>query len=150
MNYKFFHQCASSQDLQKMNEQIYQLFGLAGRSKDHHLRKDVDAEYEYLQKAFLNREKVKDEDSVNELSIDEILQEVMDLKLSSEVCGKWLWITDPDASKSREHLKGLGFRYAKNKRAFYWRPSDCKSDNQDPMPMSYIREKYGTQTIPVE
>jgi hypothetical protein len=150
MNYKFFQHCKSSADLEKMKVEIYQMFRLDLMAKDHHLRKDVDEEYEYLKKAFLNREKAKDEDSVNELSLDEILQEVLNLKLSSEVCGKWLWLTDQNAFKHKDYLRSLGFRYAKNKKSWYWRPVSERSANQDPMPMSYIRKKYGTQTIPVE
>ncbi len=47
-------------------------------------------------------------------------------------------------------LKGLGFRYANNKKSWYWRPDSERSENQDPMPMEFIRERYGSQTIPVE
>ena len=150
MNLKFFHQCSSSADLEKMYKEAYQLFGLAGRSKDHHFRKDVDKEFGYLMELFLDREKEKEEGSIKEPSLDEILQEILELRLSAEVCGKWLWLSDRNAFKHQDYLKQLGFRYAKNKKSWYWRPADCKSFNQDPMPMEYIREKYGSETIPVE
>ncbi len=36
------------------------------------------------------------------------------------------------------------------KKCRYLCPVDCKSENHDPMHMEYIRNQYGSETIPVE
>jgi hypothetical protein len=148
MNVKYFHKCGSSSDLEKMYKEVYDLFGLASRPKDHHLRKDVDLEFKHLLESFQAREKEK-EYSFEEYTLDEILEQIHFLKLKGEICGKWLWLNDQGAFKHKDQLQHLGFRYAKNKKSWYWRPDEFKCDNQDPMPMDYIREKYGSETISI-
>ena len=149
MNARFFYQCSSSVELEEKYKQAYELFGLASRPRDHHLRKDLDAEYEHLVKSFQSEEK-EEEYPWEKYSLEDILHQMQLLQLKAELCGKWVWLSDRGAFKHKDQLKHLGFRYAKNKKSWYWRSDEFKCDNQAPMPMDYIREKYGTQSIPTE
>jgi len=44
-------------------------------------------------------------------------------------------------------LKELGFRYSANKLSWYYRQSDQKSSNTEPIPFEMIREKYGASVV---
>ena len=105
----------------------------------------MDKEYENIRKYFESVEKSKSS-AKNDIDLDDILLKIREWDCEAELCGTWLWLSGRNIYSRFNDLKALGFRYAKNKKAWYWRAeSDKISQNDNPMPMEYIREKYGSK-----
>jgi len=64
-----------------------------------------------------------------------------------ELCGSWLWISG-NTKPVKDQLKSAGFKWAKKKIQWYWRPEEYKQCfNKKSMSMDYIRSKYGSEQI---
>ena len=63
--------------------------------------------------------------------------------LDIEICGAWAWIGG-QTYRYRDALKAAGFRFASNKKRWYFRPDDWRSSSRGSYSMDDIREKYGT------
>ncbi|MET1414392.1 J domain-containing protein [Roseibium sp. HPY-6] len=61
-----------------------------------------------------------------------------------EVCGAWIWITG-DTRTHKETLKKSGFKWSKNKKAWYFRPEQFRSFSRGNATLEEIREKYGSK-----
>jgi hypothetical protein len=63
-----------------------------------------------------------------------------------EVCGFWVWVTGETRSV-RDQLKAAGCRWASRKGAWYWRNRAVSSGGHRPMPLDYIRARYGSARV---
>lgn len=64
--------------------------------------------------------------------------------LMIELCGSWLWIT----GNTREHkdgLKTLGFKWSKNKAAWYFHFEPYRKRSKKSVDLDTIRSMYGSQ-----
>lgn len=63
-----------------------------------------------------------------------------------EVCGNWVWVTG-ETMTHKDAIKALGCRWAKKKKAWYYRPAEYKSFSRSSSSMDEIRAKYGSQSV---
>ena len=148
MEVKYFKNCKNPAEIAGRYQTISQVFDFHGSPEVTPLKKEVEAEYRQVLSAHQAIQQSSSEPQ--EESLEGIIGKIESIGLSGEVCGKWLWVNDQNAFKHKDYLRSLGFRYARGKKSWYWRPDEFKCDNQDPMPMDYIREKYGSETITVK
>ena len=64
--------------------------------------------------------------------------------LTIEVCGRWIWVSG-DTYPHRDALKGLGFKWAANKKMWYL--GELTHRNTRTMSMDHIRARYGSQIV---
>lgn len=76
--------------------------------------------------------------------IIETLIKYVDLNI--EICGTWLWITG-NTREHKELIKGLGFRFSKNKTAWYLTLVPFKKRSRKNYSLDDIREMYGSQKV---
>ena len=145
MEVKYFKNCKNPADLAERYQTISQAFDFNRTPEVTPLKKEVEAEYKQVLSAHQAIQQGSSEPPVE--SLEGIIGKIKSLGLSGEVCGKWLWLTGRNAFSRINDLKELGFRYAKNKKSWYWRPDSERSSNQEPMSMTYIREKYGSSKV---
>ena len=62
-----------------------------------------------------------------------------------EVCGNWIWAFD--SYTYHKELKELGFKYAKNKRAWYWHSDAFRKRSHKALSMDDIRSYYGSTEV---
>ena len=84
---------------------------------------------------------------------DEMLREMLNKiigfhGITLEVCGNWLWAFD--SYNYRKELKKLGFRYAKNKKAWYWHSEAFRKKSRKSLSMDDIRSYYGSTEVRTE
>lgn len=77
-----------------------------------------------------------------------IIEELIKLNdIEIELCGCWLWIGG-DTYTNREKLKGMGCRWSRSKKLWYWRHDlDGCPNSSGNYSMEQIRRKYGSQKI---
>lgn len=63
-----------------------------------------------------------------------------------ELCGSWLWVTG-NTYPNRERLKEAGYRFSKNKVAWYWHDENSVSHSKKRYSLDEIRLMHGSETI---
>lgn len=84
-------------------------------------------------------------DFAEDAKLREMLSKVSFDGITIEVCGNWKWAFGSYAY--HKELKKLGFRYARNKKAWYWH-SDCFGKKiRKTLSMDDIRNYYGSTEV---
>lgn len=60
--------------------------------------------------------------------------------------GRWIWL-EGNTYPRREVIKSLGFKWAHNKKAWYWRNAGDTSKSRRRLTLDEIKEKYGCKTF---
>lgn len=68
--------------------------------------------------------------------------------ITVEIIGVWIWVSN--CYEYRKELKELGFRWARQKQMWYLHFDDFHKSNSKSVPMSHIRQKYGSVEIKFE
>lgn len=80
------------------------------------------------------------EDEINDIFGD-VLDELSGIEgLQAEVCGRWLWVRNFKSENARA-LRGLGFRFSKNKKMWY------KKDNDQPYRRDWVYPAYSMDKV---
>lgn len=120
--------------------------------------KEINAEYELLFKRLKSDFEQKDTYShatdKQKQTYDwqkdvQIRNKVMQLSkfkdIKVEIIGTWIWLSN--CYVYRKELKELGFHWASKKQMWYIHFDDFHKFNSKPVPMSYIRERYGSTEV---
>ena len=115
-------------EFQEMQRQYHEAFN---RLKNVHINKDGET-----------YEKETEETPEQFAAIINALLKMPGLMI--ELCGSWLWIT----GNTREHkdgLKTLGFKWSKNKSAWYFHFEPYRKRSKKSVDLDTIRSMYGSQ-----
>lgn len=63
-----------------------------------------------------------------------------------EVCGSWVWITG-NTKDHKETLKAAGYKWARKKVAWYFRPANSISRGRGKFSMDEVREMHGSESV---
>jgi len=63
--------------------------------------------------------------------------------LEIEICGAWIWVGG-ETFAYKDVLRGAGFKWAKAKRKWHFRPANWKSRSRGGVSMEDIRGRYGS------
>lgn len=66
--------------------------------------------------------------------------------LEIELCGAWLWVTGSTFAH-RDALKAAGYRWSKNKQAWYWHEEGYQRKSRKQYSLSEIRTMHGSERI---
>lgn len=81
-----------------------------------------------------------------DLELEKVISQVLHYEnITIEVIGKWIWISG-DTREIKEHLKQLNFRWAKNKKMWYYGELK-KTSSRGKKNIEEIRATYGSQTV---
>jgi len=109
------------------------------------MMKLINSSYDVLK----NKKTLTVEENATLDEYPEILSKVLNIintlgGLVIEVCGLWVWVTG-NTKIHKDILKEQGFKWAKNKGSWFYRPNTAKSRNRyKPWDMEQIREAYGS------
>ena len=109
------------------------------------MMKLINAAYEVLK----NTQALTVEENATLAEYPEILSKVLnEIKtldgLVIEVCGLWVWVTG-NTKIHKDKLKEMGFKWAKNKGSWFYRPDIARSRNRyQSWDMEQIRDTYGS------
>jgi len=109
---------------------------------------EINLEYESIKNdPFFNFYGQKEEAKQDYVEFPDIINQVIGFKgLVIELCGNWVWLSGT-TYPYREQLKEIGFFFAYEKKLWYWRPHNFKSNNRKPIPIDEIRIKYGSDVF---
>lgn len=129
-------------NMQEINAEYDRLFKLL---KDKHESGSADCKEDNA-KTDYNSMKY---DFTEDAKLREMLNKIISFEgITIEVCGNWIWAFD--SYNYRKELKELGFRYAKNKKAWYWHSDAFRKRSHKSLSMDAIRNYYGSTEIETE
>ncbi len=130
----------STQATQEINAEYDRLFKLL---KDRHESKSTDNKGNNTKTDFNN---MKYDFSEDELLRD-MLQKVIHLSdITIEIIGNWIWISG-NTYQYKKELKDLGFKFAGQKKSWYWHSEAFRKRSHKKLSMEDIRNYYGSTEV---
>lgn len=125
--------------------------------------KAINCEYEELFKVLKNRHERKSSGAENKSSYDnmkydftedaklrDIIQKIIHFSdISIEICGSWVWISG-NSYPHRKELKEIGFKWASQKKQWYWHSEAYVKRSRKTLSMDAIRNYYGSTEVQPE
>jgi hypothetical protein len=119
-----------------------------GRTED---MQTINAEYEHLLKLVGNKRKSPKGETYTKAEYDwtkdrfrDIIEKILNLDVTIEICGVWLWVFGGYACK--DQLKALGFFWCSGKKAWAW-TDEPKGEKRYHMSLEKIRETFGSEIV---
>ena len=126
------------------------------------ITKAINAEYEQLFKVLKNRHESKaagtNDNTYSDMKYNfeedeklrEVLQKIIHLSdITIEICGTWIWISG-NTYQYRKELKECGFKWASQKKNWYWKPETYIKKSKKTLSMEDIRSYYGSTEVKTE
>jgi curved DNA-binding protein CbpA len=141
-------------------EDVKQLYKKLARDlhPDCNPERDTTAEFQEMQRQYseafkrLKNVHINKDGETYERDTEETPEQFADLinallkmpGLMIELCGSWLWITG-DTRSHKDELKNLGFKWSKNKAAWYFHFEPYRKHSKKSVDLDTIRAMYGSQ-----
>ena len=132
----------STEANQQINQEYEKLFKLL---KDKHDSKQTSNKKEKT--SFYNNMKY---DFSEDIKLREVLNKVINFTdVTIELCGSWIWISG-NTYQYKKELKEIGFKWASNKKAWYWHSEAFRKRSNKKLSMNDIRKYYGSTEVQPE
>ena len=129
--------------MQEINAEYDKLFKIL---KDRHESKSTDNTKAGSKSDFENMKYDFSEDQ----KLREVLQQIIRFSgITIEVVGAWIWC-DGNIYEYKDALKGLGFKWAREKKKWYWHSEAFRKKSRRKLSMDDIRDYYGSTEVETE
>ena len=130
----------SEEETKAINVEYERLFKIL---KDKHTRQDTTDSNTDSKTSYDNMRYNFEEDEL----LREMLQKVIHLSvITIEIIGKWLWISG-NTYQYRKEFKDLGFKFASQKKSWYWHSDAFRIRSHKKLSMDDIRNYYGSTEV---
>lgn len=126
-------------DMQEINAEYDRLFKVL---KDRHESKATDnqntKQSDYSQNMY---------DWENDKALREVLEKIINFNgIDIEIAGQWIWISGNTYAYKKE-LKEIGFKWASQKKQWYWHSEIFRKKSHKTLSMEDIRNYYGSTKV---
>ena len=148
---KYFKNCTTKEECKKMYKKLA-FKHHPDRGGDVDTMKEINNEFDWIMKngIFKSAKAKKDTKKDYDFSTSQfkdIITKLLRFKgLEIEITGVFIWVTG-NTYQNKEVLKELGFRYSRNKKAWYTAPKEYFTQQtyyKKAYSMNEIRNKYGS------
>ena len=150
---KYFKDCTSKEECKKLYKKLAFIYH-PDRGGDTETMKAINAEFDYVMENNIFKSSKKDTKKDTKKDYDfsssqfkDIISALVRLDgLEIEITGCFIWVTG-NTYPQKDIIKSLGFRYSKNKKAWYIAPAEYfaqKRSYKKSYSMNDIRAKYGS------
>lgn len=144
---KYFHNINTLEELRTAYRALLKKFHPDNGGSEE-ATKEINLEYEKLFRFLKNRSGADQKtkyDTREDENLREVLQQIINLNVNIEICGSWIWVSG-NTYPVKESLKAAGFKFSKNKKAWYWHSGEYTRRGKK-VSLDYIRNKYGSETV---
>ena len=157
---KYFKDCTSKEECKKLYKKLAFIHH-PDRGGDTETMKTINAEFDYVMennifkssKKDTSKKDTKKDYDFSSSQFKNIISALVRLDgLEIEITGCFIWVTG-NTYPQKDIIKSLGFRYSKNKKAWYIAPPEYfaqKRSYKKSYSMNEIRNKYGSQKFESE
>ncbi len=120
-------------DMQEINTEYDRLFKAL---KDKHESKSADGKESAYSKNMY--------DWKNDKALRDVLEKIIHFNgIEINLVGAWIWL-DGNTYQYKEELKGIGFKWSKNRKKWYWNNGEYIGRGNKKISFSQIENKYGS------
>jgi len=159
----YFKNPTTLEELRKQYKELLKKYHPDNPGGSTEATQQINAEYDRLFKILKDRHESKTADSSNNNSAenmkwnfaeDELLREMLAkvihfADITIEIIGNWLWISG-NTYAYRKELKEIGFKFAGQKKMWYWHSEAFIKKSHRPLTMEDIRNYYGSTQVQPE
>lgn len=158
---KYFKEVNTLEELRKQYRDLLKLYHPDNANGSTEATQQINAEYDQLFKILKARhENISTDSNQNESEFnnmkydfaeDQILREMLQKiimfdGITIEVVGAWIWISGNTYHHKKE-LKELGFKWATQKKMWYWHSEAFRKKSHKSLTMDDIRSYYGSTEV---
>lgn len=161
---KYFNNISTLEELRKQYKELLKKFHPDNANGSEEATKAINAEYDSLFKVLKDKHEQTDTGSsaekadYNNMKYDfaedeklrEVLQNIITMQgINIEIVGCWIWV-DGDTFAHKDTLKALGFKWAREKKKWYFHTEAFRKRSNKKLSMNDIRNYYGSTEIQTE
>lgn len=159
---KYFKNVQTLEELRKQYRDLLKKYHPDNENGSEEITKAINTEYEQLFKVLKDKHESKKTDRADNkkssydnmkynFKEDEMLREMLNKvihfsDITIEIIGNWLWIGG-NSFPYRKELKELGFKWASQKKTWYWHSEAFRKRSHRNLSMNDIRDYYGSTEI---
>lgn len=161
----YFRNVETLEELRKQYKELLKKFHPDNPNGSTEATQAINAEYEQLFKILKNRHESKMTGAENKTKssydnmkynyeederLREMLQKVIYFSdITIEIIGAWIWIGG-NTYQYRKELKDLGFKFAGNKKMWFWHSEAFRKKSNKALSIDDIRNYYGSTEVETE
>lgn len=152
---KFFHSVTTKEEAKKLYKKLA-FNNHPDRGGDTATMQQINAEYDKLNemfakgKVFGSSEKSETADFDHAAASEtyrNIIENLINFDgLDIEIIGTWVWVTG-NTYAAKDKLKEMGFKWANQKKAWYWHEGDYKKTSKKSYSMDEIKLMHDVRTV---
>lgn len=160
---KYFNNVETLEELRRQYRDLLKKYHPDNKDGSTQATQEINAEYDRLFKVLKNRHESKTTDNkennaktdFNNMKYDfsedaklrEMLNKIIHFDgITIEIIGNWLWING-NTYQYRKELKDLGFKFAGQKKSWYWHSEAFRKRSHKKLSMEDIRNYYGSTEV---
>lgn len=157
----YFKDVNTLEQLRRQYKELLKRFHPDNANGSTEATQEINAEYDRLFKVLKDRHESKTTDNQDEQSYyntnmydwenDKALREVLQKIINFDgieilICGQWIWV-DGNTYDYKDALKGIGFKWAREKKKWYFHTEAFRKRSHKSLSMEDIRNYYGSTEV---
>jgi curved DNA-binding protein CbpA len=160
----YFKDVNTLEELRKQYKELLKKYHPDNPQGSTEATQEINSEYDNLFKLLKNRHEHKSDnandnnnsydnmkyDFTEDIKLREVLQHIIILEgINIEIIGSWIWV-DGNTYEHKDTFKTLGFRWAKEKKKWYFHTEAFRKRSKRKLSMDDIRDYYGSTEVKTE
>ena len=160
---KYFKNVETLEELRKQYKELLKKYHPDNPQGSTGATQEINSEYDTLFKVLKDRHESKtttdnEKNDFNNMKYDfkedaklrEVLQQIINFEnINIEIVGCWIWV-DGNTYEYKDNLKTLGFRWAREKKKWYFHTEAFRKRSRKKLSMDDIRNYYGSTEVKTE
>ena len=159
----YFRNVNTLEELRKQYKELLKQYHPDNANGSTEATQEINSEYDTLFKVLKDRHESKtttdnEKNDFNNMKYDfkedaklrEVLQQIINFEnINIEIVGCWIWV-DGNTYEYKDNLKTLGFRWAREKKKWYFHTEAFRKRSRKKLSMEDIRSYYGSTEVKTE
>ena len=157
----YFRDVNTLEELRKQYKELLKQYHPDNANGSTEATQEINAEYDRLFKVLKDKHESKQTKTdgaktdfnsnywnyEEDKAIREILQKIIHFTdITIEICGSWIWISG-NTYQYKTELKEIGFKWASQKKQWYWHSESFRKKGKKTLSMDDIRSYYGSTEV---
>jgi hypothetical protein len=152
---KYFNECETIEDVKREFRRLAMIHH-PDRGGSTAEMQQINNDYEKAIRSAKTGKKASTDEWIKDQEMQSAYRDIINATINLdgvnvELCGLWLWFTG-DTKPHKDVFKSIGCRWARKKKAWYWKPEGLKfrKKSKKELSMQEIRQHYGSQNVRAE